>query len=145
MPMAKKVLVPIDIHEESSWREVLPIAFERARNDGAELTVMTVVQHVEINMPGVPAPEQIYPQLKQAARERLETIVQAVAPADLGIHYAVGEGSIYREVLRIAQEIGADLIILASHRPALKDFLLGANAARVVRHAQCSVYVVRPS
>jgi nucleotide-binding universal stress UspA family protein len=143
--MAKKVLVPIDVHEESSWRDVLPIAFERACKDGAGLTMMTVVQHVEINMPGVPAPEQIYPQLRAAARERLEAIVQSLAPADLPIRYIVGEGSVYREVLRVAEEIGADLIILASHRPALKDFLLGANAARVVRHAQCSVYVVRPS
>ena len=63
-------LVPIDVHEESSWRDVLPIAIERARKDGAKLTMMTVVQHVEINMPGVPSPEKIYPQLRVAARER---------------------------------------------------------------------------
>ena len=143
--MASKILVPIDVHEESSWQEVLPIAIERARKDGTGLTMMTVVQHVEINMPGVPAPEKIYPQLRAAARERLEGIVQGAAPGDLPIEYVVREGSVYREVLRVAEEIGADLIILASHRPALRSFLLGANAARVVRHAPCSVYVVRPS
>ena len=37
----------------------------------------------------------------------------------------------------------ADLIVLASHKPALKDYLLGANASRVVRSAPCSVHVVR--
>jgi nucleotide-binding universal stress UspA family protein len=37
----------------------------------------------------------------------------------------------------------ADLIVVGSHRPAMKDYLLGTNAARVVRHAHCSVLVVR--
>ena len=36
-----------------------------------------------------------------------------------------------------------DLIVMASHRPELKDYLIGPNAARVVRHADCSVQVVR--
>jgi nucleotide-binding universal stress UspA family protein len=106
--------------------------------------MMTVVPHVELNMPGVLSPEKIYPQLREAARARLEAIIQPNAPADLRMHYAIGEGNVHREILRVAEEIKADLIILASHRPALSTYLLGAHAARVVRHAQCSVYVVRP-
>ncbi len=47
------------------------------------------------------------------------------------------------EILRVAREIEADLILLAAHRPELKDFLLGPNAARVVRHFDGSVLVVR--
>ena len=46
-------------------------------------------------------------------------------------------------ILDLAEKIGADLIVMASHRPELKDYLLGPNAARVVRHAECSVMVVR--
>lgn len=142
--MIKTILVPIDIHEESSWQNVLPIAIDHARRYDADLHMMTVVPHVELNMPGVLAPEKIYPQLRDAAQQRLETIIQPNAPADLRIHYAMGEGNVHREILRVAEEIEADLIILASHRPALSTYLLGAHAARVVRHAQCSVYVVRP-
>ena len=37
----------------------------------------------------------------------------------------------------------ADLIVVGSHRPAMRDYLLGTNAARVVRHAHCSVLVAR--
>ena len=143
--MIKTILVPIDIHEESSWQNVLPIAIDHGRRYDADLHMMTVVPHVEINMPGVLAPEKIYPQLRDAAKARLEAIIQENAPADLRIHYAIGEGNIHREILRVADEIEANLIILASHRPALSTYLLGAHAARVVRHAQCSVYVVRPS
>jgi nucleotide-binding universal stress UspA family protein len=57
----------------------------------------------------------------------------------------VGHGSIYAEILRASRDAGADLIVMASHRPEMKDYLIGANAARVVRHADCSVLVVRES
>ena len=40
-------------------------------------------------------------------------------------------------------ESGADLLIIASHRPGLQDYFLGSTAAHVVRHAACSVHVIR--
>ena len=46
-------------------------------------------------------------------------------------------------IIRIAERAEADLIVLASHRPEMKDYLIGANAASVARHARCSVLVVR--
>jgi nucleotide-binding universal stress UspA family protein len=45
----------------------------------------------------------------------------------------------------LAEKAGADLVVVGSHRPAMKDYLLGTNAARVVRHARCSVLVARES
>ncbi|HEU4541604.1 MAG TPA: universal stress protein, partial [Jiangellaceae bacterium] len=55
----------------------------------------------------------------------------------------VAEGRIYREILDAADTTKADLIVMGSHRPELKDYLLGPNAAKVMRHADCSVLVVR--
>ena len=52
-------------------------------------------------------------------------------------------GNIWRTIIRIAERAEADLIVLASHRPEMKDYLIGANAASVARHARCSVLVVR--
>jgi nucleotide-binding universal stress UspA family protein len=46
-------------------------------------------------------------------------------------------------ILETAKEIGADLIVIASHRPGLQDYFLGSTAARVVRHAECAVLVDR--
>jgi len=43
----------------------------------------------------------------------------------------------------VAKEKDVDLIIIASHRPGLQDYFLGSTAAKVVRHATCSVLVVR--
>ena len=42
-----------------------------------------------------------------------------------------------------AEEIGADCIVIGSHKPELQDYLLGSTAARIVRHAPCSVHVLR--
>jgi nucleotide-binding universal stress UspA family protein len=64
-------------------------------------------------------------------------------PAGVEVHPHVLHGTVYDEILRAADAVGADLIVLGAHRPELRDYLLGSNAARVVRHARQSVYVVR--
>ena len=46
-------------------------------------------------------------------------------------------------IVEEAKARNCDLIVMASHNPVLKDYLLGPNSARVVRHADCSVLVVR--
>jgi nucleotide-binding universal stress UspA family protein len=52
-------------------------------------------------------------------------------------------GGVHLELLRDAEAWGADLIVVGSHRPVMSDYLLGSNAKTIVRHAQCSVLVVR--
>src|SRR5450759_30498 len=47
------------------------------------------------------------------------------------------------EVLEEAKAINADLIVMSSHRPAMRTYFLGSNAGHVVRYAKCSVLVVR--
>jgi nucleotide-binding universal stress UspA family protein len=69
--------------------------------------------------------------------------VAAQVPEGVAARRIVAAGKIYQEILRVADEVGADLIVMGSHRPELSDYLLGPNAARVVRHADCSVMVVR--
>ena len=66
-----------------------------------------------------------------------------LVPPDVPGELIVREGSIYAEILSASRELGVDLIVMASHRPEMKDYLIGSNAARVVRHAPCSVMVVR--
>lgn len=52
-------------------------------------------------------------------------------------------GSVYDTILDESRTFGADLIVIGSHRPGLSTYLLGSNASRVVRHAKCSVLVIR--
>lgn len=48
-----------------------------------------------------------------------------------------------REIPDYARKIGADCIIVGSHKPGLEDFFLGSTSSRVVRHARCAVHVLR--
>jgi len=48
-----------------------------------------------------------------------------------------------RAIIDHATRIGADCIVLGSHKPGLIDYFLGSTAARVVRHAPCAVHVLR--
>ena len=71
-------------------------------------------------------------------------LIRRVNASDLKPKIPVTHGaSIYAEILGVAEGAEADLAVIGSHRPATKDYMLGTNAARVVRHARCSVLVAR--
>ncbi|MDP1974723.1 MAG: universal stress protein, partial [Alphaproteobacteria bacterium] len=64
-------------------------------------------------------------------------------PENVTVQNIVATGSVYETIVNMAEEIKADLIVLGAHRPELKDYLIGPNASRVVRHGHCSVLVIR--
>lgn len=140
--MYRNILLPIDLNEDSSWSAALPIALEHCRTFGSALHVATVVPSLAM---GVKAylPEDAGEKLVERADAALAAFVENHVPKDIGADRAVGQGTVYHVILDIANEVGADLIIMAAHRPALGDFLLGPNTAKVVRHGRCSVLVVR--
>ena len=135
------ILVPIDIEHSISWIPSLRVAVEMARNFSAKLTIATVVRDIESIFQSYFPPGYTWMH-EQVARE-LKGIVEEQIPADLKPNLEIGHGSIAREVVRIARDCQVDLIVLAAHRPELKDYLLGTHAAAIVRHAPCSVFVVR--
>ena len=147
--MARLFLSPIDLTHRSSYVSVLPVAAREAQLHGAELCVMTVVPDTTTGMDWryamregggtAPSPKELCRQ----AQTRLTQVVDEHVPDEVPTKLLVRYGTIYKEILEAAEELGAEWIILAAYRPSLKDFLLGTNAARVVRHAQCSVTVVR--
>jgi nucleotide-binding universal stress UspA family protein len=137
----KKILVPVDLGEDSSWKEALPTAIDQAQHAGGELHIVTVVPDEPPQLAWLP--EDYSAKMIAYANAQLEKLIETTIPEQTKAEKHVRQGAIYREIVKLSQEIGADLIIMASHRPELKDFLLGPNAARVVRHAECAVLVVR--
>lgn len=151
--MSHNILFPIDLEHESSWKPVLPIAVELARARAATLHVMEVVPQIK-GAPGLPASrdfgesvpslEDYNRKLKEAAAREVEQFVREHVPADVETKHFVSVGSIYRQILEAANAVHADLIVMSAYRPSLRSFLLGTTAERVARHADCSVYIVRP-
>ncbi len=141
--MYRNILLTLDLNEESSWRKALPIAVECCRAFGAELHLMTVVPDFGMSAVAQYFPEDYAERAKLEAKQGLEKLAAEQVSDGVEVECRIGYGTVYEEVLRVAAETGCDLIMIGSHRPELKDYLLGPNAARVVRHADCSVLVVR--
>ena len=79
------------------------------------------------------------------AKDHLNILVsKALGPTqNEKVRHVIATGRAYEEVLNLAKKTDASLIVVGAHKADLADYLLGPNAARVVRHAKCSVYVVR--
>jgi len=141
--MYKHILLTVDLTDESSWRKALPTAVEYCRAFDATLHLLTVVPDFGMTVVGQFFPEGYADKAIAQAKTDLKTFTAGHVPPEVKVQRVVAYGTIYKEILEAAQKIGADLIVIASHRPELADYLLGPNAARVVRHADRSVLVVR--
>ncbi|MGE0094522.1 MAG: universal stress protein [Alphaproteobacteria bacterium] len=140
--MFQSILVPIDIEHRSSWEFAIPEALELARPGRAKLAVMTVVLDVQAMLRAVHLPYQLE-DMVNAAQRRMAAIVKEYEGPGIEIEQVVRFGSIGREILNVAKDRAVDLIVMASHRPEMRDYLIGPNAAHVSRHAACSVLVLR--
>ena len=141
--MHKRILLPVDLSNETSQDKAAEAAKAYLGAFGGELTLLTVVPDAGLSMISGYLPEDFEAQAVERTKERLAAFAKESFGPDIKPHCLVAHGTIYREILEVREEIGADLIIMASHRPEIADYLIGPNAARVVRHAPCSVLVVR--
>ena len=143
--MAKNIVALVDLDDENSWRKALPAAIDHARHSGARLHVLTIVPDGMLRMSVVAQviPEDYESRLTDEAKARLAALVKEHAVEGVDVEPAVRLGSVYKEALGYARDVGAELIVMGAHKPGMADYLLGSNASQIVRHAKCSVWVVR--
>lgn len=141
--MFSDILLPIDLNHESSWRKALPVALKLVESFGARLHLMTVIPDYGMAIVGQFFPQDYEAQALEIAREALHKFAEDHLPKDVAAQHIICHGTVYEEIIKEAKAIGADLVIMTAHRPELRDYLLGPNAARVVRHAPISVMVIR--
>jgi nucleotide-binding universal stress UspA family protein len=103
---------------------------------------MTVVRELTARLKGVQLPVQLE-DLVADARNQLAAIACDHDFGDVPVEQEARYGSIGHEILATARERKVDLIVMASHRPEMIDYLIGSNAAHVALHAPCSVMVLR--
>lgn len=129
--MFKQVLIPIDLDQPEGAVKALAVA--RRVAPGTPITLVSV-QPVVVNEAGEPPPDY---------RPRLDAfLARHGGPGELTGILRLG-GSISVEIRATAEEVGADLIVMASHAPHFTDYLIGSNAAHVALHSPCSVLAVR--
>lgn len=139
--MFKAIMVPIDISQRGSWEYAIPQSIELVASNGI-VTVTTVVRDLKAAFEGAHFPFQVE-LMMSSARDKLVQIVSRYRGHNLALNEEVRFGSIGREILQGAHEQQSDLIVMASHRPEMIDYLIGPNAAYMAQHALCSVFVLR--
>lgn len=135
--MYKNILVPV----APDHGETVATSLQAARallSPGGTITVLTVLE-------AIPSYVAQYLPQDQQENNRVETQakLQSEFAGQADVKAAVMIGHAAQSILEVATEGAHDCIIIASHRPGLQDYFLGSTAARVVRHAQCGVHVLR--
>ena len=138
----QRILVPIDFSGHSDL--ALHHAAELAKKFSARLTLYHVLHHVLPTLVDVPLGVNLWPEeCGTTATSRLRELATSLG-ADVHSEVAVEEGVPWDSIVNRATKTGSDLIVMATHgRTGLKHALLGSVAERVLRHAPCSVMVVR--
>lgn len=139
--MFKVILLPIDVADLAPAATMLSMARELSNEEDATFVLLNVVEEVPHHVvPFIPGG------VHKEAASRAESALTQLAE-DHGIlprtQVLVREGHPPTIILEVAQETGTDVIVIASHDPGPADYFLGSVAARVVRHAHCSVLVAR--
>lgn len=139
--MFKTILVPIDVSEMGAAAKALAIARKFTEQQDSKLILLNVVEELPSYFASQ-IPINVHTEAVSHARDTLTQMVEDYKLPS-GTEVLISDGNPSIKILEAAQQTNADVIVIASQDPDLADYLLGSVAARVVRHAHCSVMVVR--
>ncbi len=140
--MYQNILVPIDLADTELAKPAIDTAVDMARASGGKVRLVNVLPMTPVMLAEY-VPPDFDAQQRKSAEEALGIITRECGLDGAHVSSTVRQGGIYHEVLEEAKAMGADLIVMSSHRPAMRTYFLGSNAGHVVRYAKCSVLVVR--
>jgi nucleotide-binding universal stress UspA family protein len=140
--MYQRILVPVDLADPNLAKPALETAVMICNSTGGDIRVMNVLPMTPVMLAEY-VPPDFEAQQRKSAEEALTIIAGEVALKSGSVTSVVRQGGIYQEILEEAKEMGADLIVMSSHRAGMRTYFLGSHAGHVVRYANCSVMVVR--
>ncbi|HEX5340176.1 MAG TPA: universal stress protein [Gammaproteobacteria bacterium] len=138
----RNVLIAVDLSDDSAAvvRRGLEVA------DGAKLSLLHVLEFIPVDPAGealLPPPVDIEGELLLSARQRLDTLCNSLGLE--AVPHRVEVGSIKAEIVRIAGEEQADLLVLGSRERHGLALLLGSTEKSVLHKVSCDVLAVRLS
>jgi len=140
--MFNRILVPVDLAEPELAKRAIATACSMIRESPGLVRLLNVMPMTPVMLAEY-VPPDFEAQQKAASEEALAIIAKECDLESGRVTSVVRQGGIYHEILEEAKHMGADLIVMSSHRPAMKTYFLGSNAGHVVRYAKSSVLVLR--
>ena len=138
-PGRPRILLAVDLTPAS--REAAQEAIKRARDDGAELIVLSVVEQHNLHLPG--GGSRRVDQERDRLAAGAQAIVRQARDAGVRATYLIWEGDPAEAILEASHAEGADVIVLGS-RPRLnvRRLILGSVSSEVAKRATCDVVVI---
>ncbi len=138
-----RILVPVDFSEHAKL--ALVYANQLAQLYAARLHLLHVIDEVvypDFYPPVVPPVGPASDELRERSEEGLRELIAQVTHPNAETH--VGAGRASPEIVRFAEELSADLIVIASHGlTGIRHMLLGSVTEQVIRGAPCPVFTVK--
>ncbi|MEM8800959.1 MAG: universal stress protein [Pseudomonadota bacterium] len=137
--MVRNIMLPIDLANTDALTKSLDIAVQIAGASDAKITMVGVTSSAPTQTAG--SPKEFKDKLETFGREfgdahslQIDTLAltSVDVPTELG-----------GRLLHAADDLSADLIVMASHVPGFIEHIFASNAGYIASHAKCSVYVVR--
>jgi len=148
LPRLRRILLPTDFSGCANY--AFPYAAAIARATQARIVCLHVVEPVvpAVGYSGLADPMPIADmseQLEDSAERELPRLTDCEELKGLEVEEVIVHGDAAAEIVRVAGEQEADLIVISSHgRTGLGRMIFGSTAEAVVRHASCPVLVVKP-
>ncbi len=140
-----RILCALDFSPASL--QALGFAVDLARHGGGTVTVLHVIEWLAEHEPRVPSSFDVdayRAHLVEDAQDRIRDVLPAEAATDVVIDAVVGTGRAHREVLRVATERAADVIVMGTQgRGGIGHALFGSTSHQVVRGARCPLLFAR--
>jgi universal stress protein A len=143
----KRILCPTDFSEPAG--QAVQVAVEMARHCQSRLFLVHVVPPVPVPYQPLASPGPAFDvttylgELTETSKKTLKAYAEVRVPPEVMADLRVSAGDPALEILRQAQELEADLIVIATHgHGGWRRFLFGSVAEKVVRQATCPVLVI---
>jgi nucleotide-binding universal stress UspA family protein len=142
-----RILLATDGSEEAELAALRAVDLAQSTDSELHVVHVGVVPRFLKSYPGTLGYyDKLYEQIEEVSRELLRKQtwqVKAVGGTVAGAHLRMGEVAL--EIVALAEELGADLIVMGSRGlGGVRRALMGSVSDSVVRHAHCPVLVVRP-
>jgi nucleotide-binding universal stress UspA family protein len=103
--MYSKILLPVNLNEESSWEKALPTALTLCRSFGASLHVVTVLPDYRMPLVGSYFPKDFTSKAHEAISEAQHKFIQENVPEDIQVQSVIVDGSPWEAIIKAAKKL----------------------------------------
>lgn len=140
--MYSNMLIPLDLSHKEQVLELAQIATALAAGTPAKINLLYVDQSF-VHRAGDPQFDgNLHEGHRKEALQELEDLLCDL-PDNIKVKTLYRDGTAHDQILETAERLNSDVIVMMARKPGISSYFIGSNAERVVRHAPCSVFIVR--